>query len=51
MGNCIAFVLGMFVGGIVCLFGVALVHVDERYANSATACEDGYQNDTERRNE
>lgn len=51
MGNFIVFVLGMFVGGIVCLLGVALVAADERYACYRKGYDAGYQDAIERRNE
>ena len=46
MGNFIAFVLGMLAGGIVCLFGVALVISGERPEYS-DGYADGY-NDAKR---
>lgn len=41
MAACIAFIFGLFAGGIVCLFGVALVASGERleYSDGYT---DGY---------
>ena len=31
MATCIAFIIGLFAGGTVCLFGIAAAAVDERY--------------------
>lgn len=49
MGNFIVFVLGLFVGGIVCLFGVALVSADEKSAVYQTGYDDGYRDAIEKR--
>ena len=49
MGNFIAFVLGLFAGGIVCLLGVALVAADERYACYRKGYEAGYQDAIEKK--
>lgn len=46
MAACIAFIIGMFAGGIVCLFGVALVMSDER-SEYSDGYADGY-NDAKR---
>lgn len=41
MAACIAFIIGLFAGGIVCLFGVALVISGER-AEYSDGYSDGY---------
>ena len=49
MVACIAFIIGLLVGGIVCLFGVALVAADERYACYRKGYDDGYRDAIEKR--
>ena len=43
MATCIAFIIGIFAGAIVCLFGIALVSADEQYEAYQHGYTDGYK--------